>query len=205
MTRPYEAIGSAVRCGDSVVHYRMGRWTDAGQRHDLARQWVRDLVDANALFSWPGLATTVPGTKPTFDGSSAADFSISHSGDLLLVAVCADGAVGADVEAGPFETFDHVPLMRRMCTPAELAFALTLTPEQRRGYLADVWTAKESRVKCSGLGLADDFRGFDADPATRVLQHPTHFRAWVTLRDNGGHLHAHRLTCPPGQTRQGPI
>jgi len=69
-------------------------------------------------------------------------FSLSHSGDRVLLATCADRPVGADVEA----VGRDVDRIRRLILhPAE--------PQVEGLDLLRVWVRKEAALKAIGLGL----------------------------------------------------
>lgn len=156
-----------------------GVWRDAGrdvhwglgipvcssnaERSHIGRLWVEDLVRERELFAWEGVDDASSGIKPRFSGHPDADFSISHSGSIVLVAVASGSGVGADVEAAPFRAFESDALRRRMCFTAEAEQAASMTAAARMRYLAQLWTAREAAVKASGRGLAHDFRTFEFD------------------------------------------
>jgi 4'-phosphopantetheinyl transferase len=155
------------------VHWRFG-WADddAADPSRRARVWLEDIVTGHDLFPWRGLERAVAWTKPRFADISDADFSISHSGRAVLVAVaCGPGlampgsGVGADIEIAPYRAFTAGPLLRRMCAPEEHGRLAVLPPGDRRRHAVALWTAKEAAVKATGRGLADDFRTFALDPA----------------------------------------
>lgn len=89
-----------------------------------------------------------PVLAPPFD---RIHFSLSHCEDLALVAVCADGPVGVDVEptarcaelSGCEQTF---------CHPQETA-SLPLDGAARCLRLMQIWTAKEALLKALGTGF----------------------------------------------------
>ncbi len=83
----------------------------------------------------------------------APHFNLSHSGDWLLCAV-SDTPVGVDIER-PRKV--SPALIRRVCTPAELAF-LAGQPER----FLQVWTAKEAYLKYLGTGIRCDLRKIDS-------------------------------------------
>jgi len=144
-----------------TVHWRLAR---CGSRDPstLARRWIEQIVREEGLFPWRGFAPTGPRQKPRFAGAgpngSGPDFSVSHSRDVLLVAVINEGKVGVDVEAAPFAAFDSQALTRRMCSPCEGKRLRNLKHEHRRQALSGLWTAKEALAKAGGHGLALDFR-----------------------------------------------
>ena len=135
------------------VWWRFGRV--GGEPRRVAYAWVEHLVRSREGLPWRGLHRESAAVKPRLVGSEGVDFSISHSGDAVLVAVARGVRVGADVEAAPFAAFDSKALRRRMLTPAEAEELPRLRPEDARTRL---WTAKEAVAKATGEGLASDFR-----------------------------------------------
>lgn len=82
---------------------------------------------------------------------SPLHFNLSHSGDVVMVAVATD-EVGIDVEQlRPVTSMDS--LAAKCFTPAELASFGELDDHQRTVAFAAVWTRKEAVLKCLGLGL----------------------------------------------------
>ncbi|HEX8101068.1 MAG TPA: 4'-phosphopantetheinyl transferase superfamily protein [Solirubrobacteraceae bacterium] len=106
------------------------------------------------------------------------DFSVSHSGDVLLVAVAAgEGRVGADVER-----LRQRPRMERMAEarfPPPVAAAIRAARDERErlARFYAFWTAYEAFAKALGTGLALDPRRLDVTPAgddgALSLSHPT--------------------------------
>ena len=89
-------------------------------------------------------------------------FNLSHSGDWALLAVAAEGEIGADIEAmRPFE--DMEAFARRSFAPGEAA-ALALLPAARRqeGFFA-CWARKEAILKADGRGLGLPLASFEVD------------------------------------------
>lgn len=72
-------------------------------------------------------------------------FNVSHSGDRVLCAVHT-APVGADIQQ-IVPQYDRV--MRRVCTPAEIAY---IGDDPAR--FAQIWTRKEAYAKLTGKGLA---------------------------------------------------
>jgi phosphopantetheinyl transferase len=159
--RPVERTASAV-LGPDVERWRSLHSSNrvAASRLLASRTAVCELVSSHGLFPWRGFAPSVPGRKPAFAGDSGADFSISHSAGLLVVAVVVGGRVGADVEVHE-DIFDRPGLVRRMCTAAELEYGASLEGSIRQKWLARLWTAKEAIAKLSGRGMRADFRSFE--------------------------------------------
>lgn len=101
-------------------------------------------------------------------------FNVSHSADLILMAVSADRAVGVDVERRR-DVERVAALIERWLTPAEresvvrIAHSgLTLSEAFLR-----VWSLKEARLKALGVGIAGaqgaDLDQVDAIPLDEVL------------------------------------
>lgn len=80
-------------------------------------------------------------------------FSLSHSGDRVVVAVVPRAApVGVDVEA-LVAPADPVGLSRLVLSPAERAAFDLVDPRDRGDALLRFWTRKEAVVKATGDGL----------------------------------------------------
>lgn len=88
---------------------------------------------------------------------STVHFSLSHSGDYILLAV-SDREIGADIQEK--QPKDFVKLANRFFAPEEAQYMETLKPEVQQDYFYHLWTAKEACTKLLGdaLGehLADD-------------------------------------------------
>jgi 4'-phosphopantetheinyl transferase len=82
--------------------------------------------------------------RPRLPGTGL-EASISHSGDVVAVALSHAGAVGVDVEV--VGSRDYEPLVRSVCTAAERP--LVRTAADFYAY----WTRKEAVLKATGQGL----------------------------------------------------
>lgn len=76
------------------------------------------------------------------------EFSISHSGDIVVVAV-SDKPVGVDVELVDLARFDE-RLQQRILSKNEQSAAWQLSGEQRSQYANKLWTVKEALFKREG-------------------------------------------------------
>ncbi len=105
-----------------------------------------------ALPEKPGVGRAPKG-KPHFTNVPGLFFSVSHSGGLWGCAV-ADMEVGFDMES--VRARDYLGVARRFFHPRELAHV------EAGGLSAflEVWTAKESYVKYTGMGIGDGFGDF---------------------------------------------
>lgn len=89
-------------------------------------------------------------------------FNLSHSGELALIALCADAAVGVDVER-VHDLRNPGGLARRMCSARELAW-VQASGDLNRAVLA-LWVRKEAVAKAEGGGIATALSGIDVlDP-----------------------------------------
>lgn len=155
--------------GGAPVWWRLGRAPDA---RGAAHAWVEDIVRRETPWPWRGIARTNPRAKPRLAGDTDLDFSLSHSGEFVLVAVAQGVAIGADIETAPFRAFGSAALRRRMLAPAEEHLGDAPDDPSARAALARVWTAKEAFVKATGEGLSRDFRTFRAPHGSSVRTTP---------------------------------
>jgi 4'-phosphopantetheinyl transferase len=115
--------------------------------------------------------------KPRLAGRSELDFSLSHSGELALIAVARGRLVGADVERVRPRT-DVLAIARGSLSARERQTVESMeTDAARRAAFFRCWTRKEAYLKGLGTGLAG---GLDTDPD----------------EDPGWEVHS--LAAPPG-------
>jgi 4'-phosphopantetheinyl transferase len=92
-----------------------------------------------------------PHHVPRVPGSNLR-FSVSHSGDTVVVAATQQARVGVDVEAlDPRHGVDE--LARPLLGPAESPAFRGLTPEDRHRAFFTIWCRKEAVLKALGVGL----------------------------------------------------
>jgi 4'-phosphopantetheinyl transferase len=84
--------------------------------------------------------------------SDSLRFNLSHSAELMLLAVTRIGEVGVDLEMMrddvPFET-----LAEHHFAPEQASSLRLLPPANRAAKFYDIWTATEAQLKASGIGL----------------------------------------------------
>lgn len=102
--------------------------------------------------------------------TDGCDFSLSHSGDVVAVAV-SRARVGVDFEKLAEPRFTR--LAERMMTPSEAEAYAALAEEEKSAYLAKLWTAKEAIFKTQGLHTFD--------PAKICVEEFSHKTQTVTL------------------------
>ncbi|MEW1818816.1 4'-phosphopantetheinyl transferase family protein [Streptomyces diastaticus] len=195
--RSWEAVRARLeREGDVVVTATWGEWlsaalTDPTLRPLLGRDWQRYRHTQNAVARYRFVTSRMLvkhtaaavldsdpaalelayriGGRPFLRGFDQLDVSLSHTGDLLVVAVSRTGRIGVDAEPVDREIPFGV-LGRRMCTPAEAAPLAGLTPERQARGLLRLWTLKEAYTKALGQGMRLGFTEFgfgdDGAPVT---------------------------------------
>jgi 4'-phosphopantetheinyl transferase len=85
-------------------------------------------------------------------GGTGLEVSLSHTGDMFVVAVGERVRVGVDVEsAARGDLAEHVA--RRCFSEAEQAEVRGLTGDRRARRFAEIWTRREALVKAAGRGL----------------------------------------------------
>lgn len=87
-------------------------------------------------------------------------FSVSHAGDLALVAVAASDDVGVDVE--PLMPAPLVDDVLGVMTQPESALIRPGSPPRRSRGASFLWVVKEAYLKSIGLGLLRDPGSVDA-------------------------------------------
>ena len=117
----------------------------------LTRVWLADQlgVSPSAL----PLERPLDGPPRLSDGTDL-QFSISHSGDRLVIVASSGQAVGVDIERVRARN-DLTRLVDAICSPEERqAWGVLEIHEQMPAFYA-LWTAKEALLKAHGWTLAD--------------------------------------------------
>jgi len=93
-----------------------------------------------------------PGGKPRLAGETGlTEFSATDSGTTGVLAICANGPVGVDLEFD--RMVDASRLAERVLSPAERAAYLDLSPHRQAEWILGIWISKEALVKAMGTGL----------------------------------------------------
>ncbi|MFJ6987248.1 MULTISPECIES: 4'-phosphopantetheinyl transferase family protein [unclassified Streptomyces] len=93
-----------------------------------------------------------PHGKVTADTGTDLRFNISHSGDVVGLAVCRGADVGLDVEDARTAT-DVEAVAPRTLGATELAALRARPPAERPAAFLRYWTRKEAVLKALGVGL----------------------------------------------------
>lgn len=128
-----------------------------------------------------------PSVAPAQNGADF-QFNISHSGDVILIAVAARRAVGIDVEQIR-EDLEVDAVAARFFSTREKDDLASLPPGQRRAAFFACWSRKEALIKAAGFGLPQYLDRFDLsmkpdEPAIllRTRPDPAEVRRWA-IRD----------------------
>jgi 4'-phosphopantetheinyl transferase len=113
--------------------------------------------------------------------------SVSHSGDLVAVAVSPHGPLGVDVEEDGGRIGDDIA--RMLLAPGEAGNE----PPGRAGLLA-YWTRKEALLKCTGDGLRVPL----SDLRVAAPHEPPRLRSWDGRPDLADRITMHTLDPGPG-------
>src|SRR6516165_4573279 len=118
-----------------------------------------------------------PFGKPRLTGlKTPLQFNASHSGNILLIAVTLDRAVGVDVERIRSD-LSVLEIAERFFSPLERGALAALPDALRTDAFFDCWTRKEAYIKARGVGLSLPLNGFDVafvpgEPAKLLATRP---------------------------------
>lgn len=86
------------------------------------------------------------------DLAAPLHFNLSHSADVVLLAVARQPQLGVDVEAHPPD--DWLPIARQVFAPAEIDWLRAAPAAVQGARFLRLWTLKEALVKALGQGLS---------------------------------------------------
>jgi 4'-phosphopantetheinyl transferase len=189
-----------LRCGPNTLG-RLWDLLDDGERRAarafrfewLLRRYVAShgmlrLLLGQALEVAPASVTFTKGLhgKPRVAAETPLEFNLAHAGEMALIAICTDGAVGVDLEALDRPGMRYEEIAAVAFTAPENAFI-----EASRDATAwwRHWTRKEAYVKATGEGLS---RSPDSFSLSQVLP----ARTWQPASDR--HWQIRDLDPEPG-------
>ena len=117
---------------------------------------AQELVFETGAYGKPGIA-------------HGPQFNLSHSGDMVALAVCPDRPIGVDIERHrPFDP----GIVTRFFSEREQRALSGLTGKDLENAFFRVWTRKEAIIKALGFGLSMPLDRFDvsAEPQARILR-----------------------------------
>ena len=98
--------------------------------------------------------------KPSLQRSGGLRFNISHSGELVLVALARGRTIGIDVERMR-KDMAQAEIAERFFSPRECAALAGLPPDMQCDAFFACWTRKEAYLKARGDGLSLPLDQFD--------------------------------------------
>lgn len=157
-----EAWYALLSPGERATAARLYRPLDQ-QRAILGRGWLR-LMLGNCIEVAPRNVCFEVGAYGklclAMEHQQALAFSISHSGDLILMALASvEIALGVDVEQHR-PMADIEVIAKQYFHPQEVQALESLAIPDRQKAFFDCWTCKEAVVKAVGLGLAQPLSTF---------------------------------------------
>ena len=155
------------------------------ERFRFDREWRRFIVGRGTLRIILGRYLNLspeevefeyrPNGKPVLSAGllhTTLCFNLSHSGEMLLLAVTYDRAVGVDIESINLD-LDVETLAERFFSPAERAELQARPADRRLASFFSGWTRKEAYLKARGEGLTyplDQFSvSMDCDQPAKLL------------------------------------
>lgn len=130
--------------------------------------------------------------KPHLTGDDAVQFNLSHSGEMVMLAVTHGGPIGVDIEA-----FRELPrrdqIAKGILGAGELSRYEELSDAERQTAFFTIWTRKEAIVKAVGRGLC--FPLTDVEVSFSADAHVLRFGECVS-DDIPWHLSP--IDCPKG-------
>jgi len=106
-------------------------------------------------------------------GSPALEFNLSHSGDVVLMALARDRPVGVDVEEWSANV-EVESIATLVFSPLEQEHVVAAGPSARNRAFFRVWSRKEAYIKATGHGVSRGLDHFDVVGAAvpgRVTDH----------------------------------
>ena len=136
---------------DEVRRYASYRHSCDAECFLLGRSLLRALL-ASLLGLSPAEVSIVTGRHGKPSCPNGPEFNVSHSGDLVLIAVHPTSAVGVDVEAKPGPA-DWEPIAARVL-PVDVCLAIQALPrEQQSLAFLQAWCHLEAQLKMVGTGF----------------------------------------------------
>ncbi|WP_374289819.1 4'-phosphopantetheinyl transferase superfamily protein [Desulfovibrio desulfuricans] len=162
---------------------RFAQVADAA-RHMAGRALARRMLHALTGQSMVDDFASTPHGKP-FYPLTTAEFSISHSGDMVWVALCRSTPVGIDVEK--MRPLPDAADLTGQLHPHERQALLALPETELETAFYRCWTRKEALLKAVGTGLSTPLQDccvrIDQQDDNWVLRAPTPAAGQWTSRD----------------------
>jgi 4'-phosphopantetheinyl transferase len=146
------------------AHYQSIGCVQQSNQYLLTRALVRGVFSnyVHTIEPQAWLFTTNIYGKPELDQSHDhfnISFNLSHSMDLVVLAVCKGIEVGVDVEEIQRPVFNFAMADHYFCS-SEVNQLKALPEPQRKVQVAEIWTLKEAYLKALGLGMRIPLKRF---------------------------------------------
>lgn len=115
--------------------------------------------------------------KPHLVSAPAIEFNLTHSGELALIALSRNRAVGVDVESLGRKGFDIPALARRVLCPREHEWLFRIEEHSRAQAFLRLWACKEAVSKAAGAGFTAGFAQIETDPNVLFSERSQQLRA----------------------------
>lgn len=129
-------------------------------RHLAGRAMARRLLHSALGQKFDREFARTPYGKP-FCPEISTDFSISHSGVMVWIALCRCATIGIDVEK--VRPLPDAAELTSQLHPLEREALLYLPPEELETAFYRCWTRKEAVLKALGMGLSMPLHSFRVD------------------------------------------
>jgi 4'-phosphopantetheinyl transferase len=131
--------------------------------------------------------------KP-FVADQPVEFSLSHSSDVILIAVTRDRSVGIDVERIRPE-LDFQPIVDRHFSAREKSELLSVPQSIRYQHFFGMWTRKEAVLKMVGWGLSglDQAEVCSGNWSVRIVEVCAEYAAALAVGDDSVTIRNFRL------------
>ena len=154
----FAAVATPPRLAPGDIHLWLWRPPDAPAPRQLTRLARVQLLALLKTYAGselePRLAYGTHG-KPHAAMPGFPHFNVSHGGDCVAFAFCAEQELGVDVERGsPQRHHSALELATRFFATEEAATLAGLDDAQRERAFLQLWTCKEAVLKALGHGLS---------------------------------------------------
>jgi len=175
LNQPEPFIKAAGDCLSLEEKSRAERFKNSAARHRyvIAHVALRRLLAAKTTLTPQDIPLRAgPHGKPCLTGTltDRLHFNLSHSGNLVLIAISRDAEVGIDVERIRVLR-DAAQIAERFFSRAETAVFKSLPEAEQNTAFFNLWTRKEALVKATGDGIAHGLARFEvaSDAEARLL------------------------------------
>ncbi len=173
---------------DERQHLDGYRIRDAAERYVVTRALIRAVLSERLGIAAPDIRVSRTDTgKPVV--TDGIHFNVSHSGELVLLAISEERPVGVDVERKRPVLKVHA-LAQRWLSDGErvnLAKLRELGIDESDSFLR-IWSLKEAQLKALGVGISGASRA--ELHRVHVLPLDEHLDALAGPRDGGGYVGA---------------